>query len=251
MERKDFSGVVESAKDFRRPMGGRWIGAGELLRGVLAVVSRWGLFAAAKLLRRTTIEGEPDATSNLSDNDELEDEDYAPSEDGSGSSSSSSEDEAENEGSGRYSREQSQEPHRSSRSSREATPLLDPMRLAALLDPQCPEDRASARLLARHLAAPTPLTRRQYSATQLSGIAEEAALESILLHRRGESTSSETEAGAPLCVVCQSEPRTVIVWPCRCLSLCEDCRVCLAMNNWSSCVTCRGKCVGYSRVYVP
>jgi len=247
MERRDFSGVVESVKDSRRPMGGRWIGAGELLRGVVAVVGRWGVFAIARLLYRTTTD-EADNTLSFSDVEETEDEDYAPSGDDSTSYSSSSGD--EDEDFGRYSREQSLEPHRPTR---EATPLLGPLHLAALLDPQCPEDRASARLLARHLAAPAPLTRRQYSATQLSGIAEEAALENILLHRRGEVSSAETDtdAGGPLCVVCQSEPRTIIVWPCRCLNLCEDCRVCLAMNNWSSCVTCRGKCMGYSRVYVP
>lgn len=250
MERKDFSGVVDSAKDSRRPFGGRWISAGELMRGVVAVVSRWALFVTARLLHRTTTDAGPEAALSFSDIDEMDDEDYAPSEDGSASPPSSSED--EDEGSSRYSREQSVETHRSAR---EATPLLDPMRLAALLDPQSPEDRASARLLARHLVAPAALTRQQYSATQLSGTAEEAALENILLHRRCESSSAETEtdadSGGPLCVVCQSEPRTVIVWPCRCLSLCEDCRVCLAMNNWSSCVTCRVKCEGYSRVYVP
>ena len=58
-------------------------------------------------------------------------------------------------------------------------------------------------------------------------------------------------AGGPVCVVCQSEPRTVLAWPCRCLSLCEDCRVSLAMNNFGSCVCCRQEVVGFSRLYVP
>jgi len=55
----------------------------------------------------------------------------------------------------------------------------------------------------------------------------------------------------PQCVVCQSTPRTIIVWPCRCLSLCDDCRVSLAMNNFEKCVCCRREVVSFSRIYVP
>ncbi|KAL9602504.1 MAG: hypothetical protein Q9219_001799 [cf. Caloplaca sp. 3 TL-2023] len=58
-------------------------------------------------------------------------------------------------------------------------------------------------------------------------------------------------AAGPQCVVCQSAPRTVLAWPCRCLSLCEDCRVSLAMNNFGSCVCCRQEVVGFSRLFVP
>ena len=55
----------------------------------------------------------------------------------------------------------------------------------------------------------------------------------------------------PQCVVCQSAPRTVIVWPCRCLSLCDDCRVSLAMNNFDKCVCCRREVISFSRIFVP
>jgi len=51
--------------------------------------------------------------------------------------------------------------------------------------------------------------------------------------------------------VCQSAPRTIIVWPCRCLSLCDDCRVSLAMNNFDKCVCCRREVTSFSRIYVP
>lgn len=57
--------------------------------------------------------------------------------------------------------------------------------------------------------------------------------------------------GGPQCVVCQSSPRTVLAWPCRCLSLCEECRVSLAMNNFGTCVCCRQEVVGFSRLFVP
>ncbi|KAK0751188.1 hypothetical protein B0T18DRAFT_401974 [Schizothecium vesticola] len=55
----------------------------------------------------------------------------------------------------------------------------------------------------------------------------------------------------PQCVVCQSAPRTIIVWPCRCLSLCDECRVSLALNNFEKCVCCRREVVSFSRIYVP
>ena len=58
-------------------------------------------------------------------------------------------------------------------------------------------------------------------------------------------------AGGPQCVVCQSAPRTILAWPCRCLSLCEECRVSLAMNNFGTCVCCRQYVVGFSRLFVP
>ncbi|KAI9829849.1 MAG: hypothetical protein M1819_005947 [Sarea resinae] len=58
-------------------------------------------------------------------------------------------------------------------------------------------------------------------------------------------------SSGPQCVVCQSNPRSILVWPCRCLSLCEDCRVALAMNNFGNCVCCRRDVVGFSRIFVP
>ncbi|CAJ0550511.1 Ff.00g104410.m01.CDS01 [Fusarium sp. VM40] len=92
---------------------------------------------------------------------------------------------------------------------------------------------------------------------------EERLLEQLLLSRRQTSASAayaETsweEGGSgfgsdgPQCVVCQSSPRTIIVWPCRCLSLCDDCRVSLAMNNFDKCVCCRREVISFSRVFVP
>ena len=58
-------------------------------------------------------------------------------------------------------------------------------------------------------------------------------------------------SAGPQCVVCQSAPRTVLAWPCRCLSLCEDCRISLAMNNFGTCVCCRQDVLGFSRLFVP
>ena len=60
-----------------------------------------------------------------------------------------------------------------------------------------------------------------------------------------------SDFSTPPCVVCQSSPRTIIAWPCRCLCLCEDCRVNLALNNFANCVTCRRNVGGFVRLWVP
>lgn len=67
-----------------------------------------------------------------------------------------------------------------------------------------------------------------------------------------------------LCVVCCSEDRTIICWPCRCLALCDDCREALAaqintpMSITTSggrtvqlCPTCRTPVLAFSRLYIP
>lgn len=114
--------------------------------------------------------------------------------------------------------------------------------------------------------------------TKMTPDEEAELLEQVLLERRaataaapagGSGASASTSASAaaaagswatgaagmgpdgPQCVVCQSSPRTIIVWPCRCLSLCDDCRVSLAMNNFDKCVCCRREVVSFSRIYVP
>ncbi len=163
---------------------------------------------------------------------------------------------------------------------------LDPQHLASLLDPKTPEARAAARNLAHHLTSPKPLTRSQYNDAQsiaarklltstryrashstvptpgpLSREEEEQLLEQLILIRRAKPSDKgarswrEGAAGmgqaGPQCVVCQSAPRTVLAFPCRCLSLCEECRVSLAMNNFATCVCCRQDVASFSRLFVP
>ncbi|KGY15189.1 hypothetical protein PABG_11975 [Paracoccidioides brasiliensis Pb03] len=66
-----------------------------------------------------------------------------------------------------------------------------------------------------------------------------------------KSGASGLGADGPQCVICQAAPRSIITWPCRCLCVCEDCRVSLAMNNFGSCVTCRREVAGFVRLWVP
>lgn len=153
-------------------------------------------------------------------------------------------------------------------------------KLAELLDQRTLESKREARLLASHFRSPGPLTRSKYNKSfekdqarllnpqigHLSPEDEEDLLEQIILSRRAAAppraassgdTNSWTQgaegmgAEGPQCVVCHSSPRTILVWPCRCLSLCDECRVSLAMNNFGSCVCCRRDVVAFSKLYVP
>ena len=167
---------------------------------------------------------------------------------------------------------------------------IDPTHLAQLLDPKTAEHKQEARMLAAHLNSDRILTRSQYQHDQryekahvltttryrppgflpssptgrLTPHEEAEVLEYLLTSRRAAASRSTASvgpawrdgaeglgAGGPQCVVCQSSPRTILSWPCRWLSLCEECRVSLAMNNFGTCVCCRTDVVGFSRLYVP
>ncbi|KAI1302755.1 hypothetical protein F5Y03DRAFT_385332 [Xylaria venustula] len=175
--------------------------------------------------------------------------------------------------------------------SRESTPadqLIGMPDLARLLHPRSPEERQEAHALAAHLNSDRIVTRSQYARMQqnqrgrllLSSHSsrrrlnqgrmteEEQAdlLEQLILSRRAEALAKKEGTGGahhadddderdadagPVCVVCHVEPRKIIVWPCRCLSLCDECRVSLAMNNFDKCVCCRREVISFSRIYVP
>ena len=149
--------------------------------------------------------------------------------------------------------------------------------LATLLDPQTPEERSLARVMSQHLSAPPGRhVTRASMATFRPANSEEFLLESLLLEKRRQRRQGGGEAAATAapgrtsvgidgvsqeeqpgenqatwgpCVVCQTNPRTVVVWPCRCLALCEECKVTLAMRNFGTCVCCRREVGAVSRVF--
>ena len=162
--------------------------------------------------------------------------------------------------------------------------------LARLLHPKSPEERHEAHALAAHLNSDRIVTRSQYARMQqnqrgrlllssnprrgrrlnqsrMTDEEEAELLEQLILSRRAEIPEKElstgstgsmaggddegAEAAGPLCVVCHTSSRTIILWPCRCLSLCDECRVSLAMNNFDKCVCCRREVISFSRIYVP
>jgi len=166
--------------------------------------------------------------------------------------------------------------------SRERTPGaeggLDLSSLSRLLNPQSSAEREEARMLSYSLQSTRPMTRSQYRRTtnrqraellmgphisRTSIEEEERDLEQFILDQRSKARARDKKPGdwqsgaegmgetGPQCVVCQSSPRTILVWPCGCLSMCDDCRVGLAARNYNKCICCRTDIAAYSRLYVP
>ncbi|KAL5511351.1 hypothetical protein ACEPAH_4567 [Sanghuangporus vaninii] len=130
-------------------------------------------------------------------------------------------------------------------------------------------------VLIAHMTADrsSPLTRRRYkefvsrSHGQVSSSQDRGPLGDEMarfIHDRrvrasatetGSSSSEEISLeGRMNCVICTSEPRDIICWPCRCLALCNDCRENLASRVSASkhiCPCCRRNVEGFSRIYIP
>ncbi|GMG20102.1 unnamed protein product [Ambrosiozyma monospora] len=73
-------------------------------------------------------------------------------------------------------------------------------------------------------------------------------------HENGSSSYSngyDLDDSLGTCVICHENSRQIILWPCKCLAICETCRINLFMRNFNDCVCCRSKVEGYSKVYVP
>lgn len=53
---------------------------------------------------------------------------------------------------------------------------------------------------------------------------------------------------ALICPLCQQHPRNVILWPCQCLAVCDDCRLHLGHRAIKNCISCEREVEGYSKV---
>jgi Zinc finger, C3HC4 type (RING finger) len=138
---------------------------------------------------------------------------------------------------------------------------------------QVQSERNSILVAGRFPSSSTSTASPSSSRRPLDPFEESEILESLILSRRQSQTFEQrqhrhqqhqqdenhhqpqgggpTNPSEPLCVICQSSTRTIIAWPCRCLCVCEDCRVSLALNNFGNCVTCRRSVNGFVRLWVP
>jgi hypothetical protein len=116
---------------------------------------------------------------------------------------------------------------------------------------------STAVMLAHLSNTSLPLTRRRYQRLADSSIADihtstgegaEDGDTAWLQRRRTEAHASAAprdeydEARRRACVICTVDQRSIILWPCRCLALCEDCRANLASRasaSKHSCPCCR------------
>ncbi|KAF8479306.1 hypothetical protein DFH94DRAFT_632238 [Russula ochroleuca] len=114
----------------------------------------------------------------------------------------------------------------------------------------------SAPVLLAHMTdtSSSPLTRRRYRSL-VSGQEdpERSAWETFVNSRRAANRPGPA-VNERNCVICITEERQIICWPCRCLALCDDCRQNLASRHSASkhtCPCCRQQVEGFSRIYIP
>lgn len=105
-------------------------------------------------------------------------------------------------------------------------------------------------ILKLHVERDTRLTRSQYATSNAHEILEDVILQRALAggtEYRAREDSDDDDSRSN-CVVCKMSPRNVVLWPCTCFALCEDCRVSLGLRGFTSCVCCRTEIHGYSRL---
>ncbi|KAK9427976.1 hypothetical protein V1505DRAFT_402211 [Lipomyces doorenjongii] len=171
-------------------------------------------------------------------------------------------------------------------SHRQKEPMLDKfpeITLSSLLLPQTSYEIQLARIMRAHLSANGIVTRgkmrtmngRIYerdvfdhwnSNDSDSDLDNEdgPVLATIINERRRRSAQTisadhgaeyEAEGVSPLessrCVICHASQRNIVLWPCRCLAVCEECRAAAAQANLKGCVGCRKKVVSFSRLNIP
>lgn len=105
-------------------------------------------------------------------------------------------------------------------------------------------------ILKLHVLKDSRLTRSQYATSNAQEILADVIVQRTASgaatdHILEDSDEDETRSN---CVVCKINPRNVVLWPCTCFALCEDCRVSLGLRGFNSCVCCRTETHGYSRL---
>lgn len=103
-----------------------------------------------------------------------------------------------------------------------------------------------AEIVQSHFGSKSIVTRAQHASHVHDASAD---LVSIIQKRRQFVIPEESMSS--ICIICQVNPRQCLVLPCRCLAICEDCRIELALRNHSNCTACRQPVAGYSKVFVP
>jgi len=137
-----------------------------------------------------------------------------------------------------------------------------------------PQDGGGGEVVLAHLIDKSPMTRRRWNSLSSS--------DRTFAHQRQRTpvpgrfgpfdseeddpfatSSSESSpaldagreiAARSVCVICTTEARDVICWPCRCLAMCDGCREVMAGRSAPAkhrCPCCRRLIEGYSKIYVP
>lgn len=104
------------------------------------------------------------------------------------------------------------------------------------------------------------LTRSRYRgllksiAHPVASVDETERLLQVLVSRRMNKSENERNGENERsldCVICQTNPREIITWPCKCFAICEGCRLSLVSKGIEGCVCCRRDVEGVSKIFVP
>ncbi|CCF57932.1 hypothetical protein KAFR_0D02840 [Kazachstania africana CBS 2517] len=99
------------------------------------------------------------------------------------------------------------------------------------------------------------LTRTKYSRLHEDEILSEITMEQLLSNPMQDDhpilpDTSEDEEINYSCIICRQNTRNIILWPCRCMTICDECRVKLGHRGIHSCVSCKNEIYGYSKVHI-
>ncbi|KAF9266971.1 hypothetical protein L218DRAFT_896271 [Marasmius fiardii PR-910] len=117
-----------------------------------------------------------------------------------------------------------------------------------------PDATSSAMLAHMAYSGDFPLTRRRYKALLAPSTPPEEGPTFQARRSSGSEIDPSYEDSRRNCVICTVEQRQIICWPCRCLTMCDQCRESLAARSSASkhrCPCCRRPIEGYSRIFIP
>ncbi|KAL6450120.1 ASI3 Probable ERAD-associated E3 ubiquitin-protein ligase ASI1 [Candida maltosa Xu316] len=103
------------------------------------------------------------------------------------------------------------------------------------------------------------LTRSKYRSLQTNNDSvrtdeSEKLLEILISKRVDNNSNKESYNGSERsldCVICQTNVREIITWPCKCFAICEGCRLSLVSKGIEGCVCCRREVEGVSKIFIP
>lgn len=96
----------------------------------------------------------------------------------------------------------------------------------------------------------TMLTRRKYAALEPQKILTDVVLERTASRTGANADDDDDDMDSTFaCVVCKTNSRNVVLWPCKCFAICESCRISLGLRGFNSCVCCRREVHGYSKLH--
>lgn len=97
------------------------------------------------------------------------------------------------------------------------------------------------------------LTRNRYSELNPDGILTEAFIERLskrpheLPHKPDPLFDGDTDLS---CVICKTNTRNIVLWPCRCLAICDECRFAMGSRGFKKCCCCNTEIEAYSKLNI-